>query len=1042
MQFRAKQIAPPKEWETFEDLCHALFKRVWQDPFTQKNGRRGQAQRGVDVFGSPNGARLSYAGVQCKGKDSNYDSKAKWSEVLAEIAKAEEFSPKLDKWVFATTAPVDATLQQNARELSVKRAAKGLFGVDVLGWEEIQALMAGAPEVITEFYPEHADHLPQVIEALRALPSLEAKLATLVERIDGKLLEPSNPHSSAIWEMVTFDGDRGLGPALMGYSLGPSDATACPRLTEVSTVLMQLKIAFSVRLIGEPGAGKSICSYQAAKEMAAEGFEVLRLLDPQAENIALEAALPGKRRLYLIDDAHLLRLHILSRIEDQAGPARLVLSTHNALEHVSHRGAITLDAKRAVKSIAAALRADLSKTLDAVHRADGEVGERMMDADLGERLDHAERSSDRPWQFCFVLGGGWRRSKQAADSARLAKADLILAAAAMRQLASRDARAISREIAEVCDHAGIDAGAVDQGLEWLAKQRLILGVADCRTPHQRFASVVLKRVLEGQDKDGRRKVAKMIEGVLRDPQLPFAGLRVLIHELRFGSGDYSWTRLLGQPAVEAAVARCWASEGSDRGFAALALSDLWDFAHGGATAVVGPHVATLANWISNPSDDAYGFGRMLNDLAREGRDVAEKAVAAADPIAIATAYSNANPDTAYGLAALLRSVAYVNLDDCNARVRAALDRDKLREFAKHEAFLEYAYIFSQFCASVVWLDENLALEMAELFVPTAQQVLAKDPVEGFHQLSHDFASTVLRVFDVLHVYIGERKPTRRQWTIARRMCDKIDPKRVAEHISSVRPRHFQSAGFFLHFLCQSAPRKYEAVLRKLDWNKLDSVIGDDWANMPHDTEVLLSTLYARPSTRHLIQQFISAKADRIVHFPPRLMLMVPEVGLTHLAQGGSLRLAQYDHLSWDFGSIALAIISEARPELVEQVVTPFVDIIARRVTNYNRDATGPAEGLVRVVIEHAPVAWRELLAKLDPAVAEKNLTECLVGDVDHRRTAAAVIESAITLDGPVGDMARRLRARFPKASTASTDTPHFSRRRERSRRKRKGVPYE
>lgn len=1038
MQFRAKQIAPPKEWGTFEDLCHALFKCVWQDSLAQKNGRRGQAQHGVDVFGSPNSDRRSYWGVQCKGKESNYNSKAEWSEVLAEVAKAERFSPKLDKWIFATTSPADATLQKNARELSVERRAKGLFSVDVLCWEEIQALMAVSPEVISEFYPEHANHLPQIIEALRALPSLEANLASLAERIDAKLVEPSNPHGSAVWEMVRFDDDRGLGPALMGYSLGPSDATACPRLAEVGTVLSQLKIAYSARLIGEPGAGKSICSYQAAKEMATEGFDVLRLLDPQADSIALEEALPGKRRLYLIDDAHLLKPHILNRIEGHADSARLVLSTHNALEHVSHRGAITLDAKRAVKTIAAALRADLPKTLEAVRLADDQVGERMMDADLGERLDHAEYTADRPWQFCFVLGGGWRRSRQASDSARAVNADLILAAVAMRQLVSRDARATPTEIAEVCERAGIETRTVDQGLEWLEKQRLIIGAADCRTPHQRFASVVLKRVLEGEDKNGRMKIATMIESVLSDSQFPYAGLRVLIHELRFGSGDYSWTRLLGQSGVDATVARCWAAEGPDRGFAALALSDLWDFAEGGATAVVGPHVATLANWISNPSDGAYGFGHILNSLAHQNRDIAERAVATADPIAVATAYSNANPDTAYGLADLLCSVAYVKVDDFNAKVRAALDWHKLRELAKQEAFLDEPSIFSKFCASVVWWEENLALEMAELFVPTAQQVLAKDPVEGFHQLSHDLASTVLRVFDVLHVYVGKWKPTRRQWMIARRMCEKINPKRVAEHISTVRPRHFQSAGFFLHFLCQSAPRKYEAVLRQLDWGKLDSVIGDDWANMPHDTEVLLGTLYSRLPTRHLVQNFISERADRIVHFPPRLMLMVPEVGLAHLAKGGSLRLAQYDHLNWDHGGIALAIIAEARPELVEQPVTTFVDAIARGVMNYNRDSTGPAEVLVRVAIEHAPVAWHKVLAKLDPVMAEPNLAECLTRDKDHRRTAAAVIESAITLDGPVGDMARRLRARFPKTSTAPTDTPSFSRRRGRLHRKSNG----
>jgi hypothetical protein len=122
MQFRTKQIAPPKEWGTFEDLCHALFKRLWRDPLTQKNGRKGQAQRGVDIFGSPGGDRRHYWGAQCKGKDGNYRSKVRWAEVLVEIAKADKFAPPLDKWILATTSPSDAALQAAARELS--RAAR------------------------------------------------------------------------------------------------------------------------------------------------------------------------------------------------------------------------------------------------------------------------------------------------------------------------------------------------------------------------------------------------------------------------------------------------------------------------------------------------------------------------------------------------------------------------------------------------------------------------------------------------------------------------------------------------------------------------------------------------------------------------------------------------------------------------------------------------------------------------------------------------------------------------------------------------------
>lgn len=141
-------------------------------------------------------------------------------------------------------------------------------------------------------------------------------------------------------------------------------------------------------------------------------------------------------------------------------------------------------------------------------------------------------------------------------------------------------------------------------------------------------------------------------------------------------------------------------------------------------------------------------------------------------------------------------------------------------------------------------------------------------------------------------------------------------------------------------------------------------------------------------------------------------------------------------MCWAFGGPALAILAQARPELVEQAVMPFVDALARELTAYNRNFTGPAEGLVRTVIDHAPIAWSETLARIDWTTAERNLAECLAGDKDHQRTAAIVIESAVKLSGACGDTARRLRQRFPRASMAPTEVPRFRRRRGRPRRKR------
>ena len=57
---------PPSDPVAFESLCLDLWKELWADPGAQKNGRSGQSQRGVDVFGCFDG---KHVGVQCKQKD-------------------------------------------------------------------------------------------------------------------------------------------------------------------------------------------------------------------------------------------------------------------------------------------------------------------------------------------------------------------------------------------------------------------------------------------------------------------------------------------------------------------------------------------------------------------------------------------------------------------------------------------------------------------------------------------------------------------------------------------------------------------------------------------------------------------------------------------------------------------------------------------------------------------------------------------------------------------------------------------------------------
>ena len=417
--------------------------------------------------------------------------------------------------------------------------------------------------------------------------------------------------------------------------------------------------------------------------------------------------------------------------------------------------------------------------------------------------------------------------------------------------------------------AGVSSDAVERHLRWLERERLILGFGDCRTPHQRFAAIVLNQVLAGQDTVGQQHIGRMIDAVLIDPQNPLVGLRTLLHELRFGIGEFRWSRLPERSAIETVATRCWQAQGKDRGFAALVLSELWKFVDDGLCVVIDPYAETLSRWISNPDDGAYGFAHLLNDLSHEVKPTAEAIVGGVDPTPIACAYSNVSVESAYGLADLMRTLCSLDSGFLKEKMKTDVDSARLLEFSGDQRLLEEGYVFGRFCSSVMYWDEDLALEMAERFCPIAQAALARDAIWGFGELSHEFLMTVLRVFDPLGGYVGKLKPDRRRWSIARRICRVLDPEVVAGRLSDLRIRDFQTSAGFLYFLFRCLPKKYDSVVARLDWLKLDQKITRDLSSPSHETEALLCSLSLSDTSRSLVSDFIALRADRILEMPPR-----------------------------------------------------------------------------------------------------------------------------------------------------------------------------
>jgi len=171
------QYPPPKHWQDFESLCRDLCEKVWKDPQTQKNGRPGQAQHGVDIYGRPN-QKDSWAGLQCKGKDNFLGKGLTVEELRAEVENAKAFQPALSEWILATTAPRDSKVQEEARKITTRHVAEGLFSVTVWGWEEIIEQLLNFPALITKHLPQIGDFDPATTQRIEDLDTRTRTLSS------------------------------------------------------------------------------------------------------------------------------------------------------------------------------------------------------------------------------------------------------------------------------------------------------------------------------------------------------------------------------------------------------------------------------------------------------------------------------------------------------------------------------------------------------------------------------------------------------------------------------------------------------------------------------------------------------------------------------------------------------------------------------------------------------------------------------------------------------------------------------------------------
>ena len=163
-------FARPLDDDEFESMIRDICALEWHDPNSEKFGRKGQKQHGVDVYGQPIDAQGKYRAAQCKLRTTNRQLSA--DEIETEVTEARQFPHDLDTLILVTDAPRDTRTQILVDRVSQRELRSNGFRVVIWFWDDITARLSAFPRLIVKYYRDYFANLTTlpVVERLIDTP--------------------------------------------------------------------------------------------------------------------------------------------------------------------------------------------------------------------------------------------------------------------------------------------------------------------------------------------------------------------------------------------------------------------------------------------------------------------------------------------------------------------------------------------------------------------------------------------------------------------------------------------------------------------------------------------------------------------------------------------------------------------------------------------------------------------------------------------------------------------------------------------------------
>ncbi|WP_429145720.1 hypothetical protein [Anaerotaenia torta] len=442
----------------------------------------------------------------------------------------------------------------------------------------------------------------------------------ILKRIDALKAETKEsfyePVDTELWEELDFSYQRNISHAIMGYRLTPADVEACPKFPQVERIEKQLMIVDHVVVQGETGCGKSISVYQAAYDLHRKGWKVYRYKAIENLNVPM-IPYNTEPSLYIIDDAQRLSEKAIEVITEQTRLNTKILFAKTISPAVQH-DTILLTNKDAVKILHDNFLARKKEITPIVHQCDNQIGINFMDSPIERRLEGAEKAAT-PWQFNYILRGGWQTMKEQYQTiCSHHDCGLLAAAIAVFQIVQLDNCVNYRWLCNCLRRVDSSLAWDDGDLQYLVSQKIVLSVDDVRIVHMESAKVIIAQFLQDASTEKKKMLYTAIETSFVEKEIMPLGLVWLCNGLLGYTFAYRHEETFINEKMISSALECLKDVETSHARAGIAFFMEKVFTvryEKNGQWYLDKHETLLLDWIAHAdSETAYAYSHLINTL--------------------------------------------------------------------------------------------------------------------------------------------------------------------------------------------------------------------------------------------------------------------------------------------------------------------------------------------------------------------------------------------------------------------------------------------